>query len=354
MEQDVFDLAVNWIDAMSRGQDIVDIAFHGGEPLLAGIKWYERNLMVLRQRFAERLCLHIQSNLWLLDDALCTLFKDNDVIVGTSLDGPELVNDQQRGKGSFARTMRGIETALEHGIEVGVICTLTRQSAAHLDQMIAFYAKIGLPLQVHLIVASDGYGTSNGLSLQSEDGGIVLVRLYDYYREHLDELRILTFDSIARSLVAGRAGICTFTDCLGGYFAVAPDGGIFSCNRFCGKREWQLGYVQTCPDLASLAASNAWAILAARQSAARRACVGCAFYAICQGGCSFNALIAGRGPVDPHCEAYLQLFRRIVDSALDELFAEGGYCCLLGLPPANKSGMRSALLRLMYNKEAER
>jgi len=354
MQQDIFDLAVSWIDTMTPGQDVVDIAFHGGEPLLAGAEWYERNLPLLRQRFSGRLRLHVQSNLWLLDDALCALFKEYGVIAGTSLDGPEPVNDRQRGVGYYARTMRGIETALRHGIQAGVICTLTRQSSPHLDEVIAFYSEHRLPLQVHLVIASEAPKASDSLGLSPEEAGRVLTRLYDYYREHLDRLRIGTFDSILRSFAAGKGRTCTFTDCLGSYFAVTPDGGIFSCNRFCSDKKWQLGHVQMCPDLVSLSKSDAWAILARRESAVREACGDCSFYSICHGGCSFNALIAGKGTIDPHCEAYIGLFRRIADSALDDLFSEDDYATLLGSAPRKEGERRSALLRRMYDTEVLR
>ena len=115
MSPKVFDATVDWLEAIFPTDECLDLTFHGGEPLLAGQAWYTRNLPILRQRFGKRLKLSIQSNLWLLDDAMCDLFKEYGVSIGTSLDGPAHVNDQQRGAGYFARTMAGIETARRNG-----------------------------------------------------------------------------------------------------------------------------------------------------------------------------------------------------------------------------------------------
>jgi dihydrolipoamide dehydrogenase len=55
---------------------------------------------------------------------------------------------------------------------------------------------------------------------------------------------------MARSVSAGRCGICTFGECLGGYLAVGPDGAIYPCQRFAGMPEFAIGDVAGQPMLA--------------------------------------------------------------------------------------------------------
>ena len=106
--------------------EIIDITFHGGEPLIAGFKWYQRNLPLLQERFGERLRLHMQSNLWLLDGDFCKLFRNYHLSLGTSLDGPEHINDLQRSAGYFRRTMEAIKRARVHGMSIGCIWYIYR------------------------------------------------------------------------------------------------------------------------------------------------------------------------------------------------------------------------------------
>jgi len=165
MQEDVFAATLDWLDRYVTPDECIEITFHGGEPLLAGKEWYRHNLPILYERFDGRLKLGIQSNLWLLDDDFCALFREYNISVGTSLDGPEPINDSQRGKDYFNRTMVGVETARRNGLNPGVICTFTRLSAPRYQEVFEFFAKQGLSFSVHEAVCALGNGGNNGLTL---------------------------------------------------------------------------------------------------------------------------------------------------------------------------------------------
>jgi uncharacterized protein len=118
----------------------MDITFHGGEPLLAGFDKWKTILSLLRKELnGIRLKLHVQSNLWNLDEDFCGLFADNQVSLSTSIDGPEEINDLQRGKGYFKNTMRGIELARKHGLSLGCITTFTAKNVRHKTDVFSFF-----------------------------------------------------------------------------------------------------------------------------------------------------------------------------------------------------------------------
>jgi uncharacterized protein len=91
---------------------------HGGEPLLAGkdfIRFFTRTAHemlapVARPRFA------IQTNGILLDEEWCQVLGECGVELGVSIDGPEHIHNMYRldhsGKGSYAQTIRGLQTAV--------------------------------------------------------------------------------------------------------------------------------------------------------------------------------------------------------------------------------------------------
>ncbi len=120
MTRATLDAGVRWQNTLG-GKDPLEITFHGGEPLVPGIQFYQMALPLLRDGLARRVRFAMQSNLWLLTDELCDLFREYGVSIGTSLDGPEPINDAQRGQGYFTRTMAGIERARAHGLDVGCI-----------------------------------------------------------------------------------------------------------------------------------------------------------------------------------------------------------------------------------------
>jgi uncharacterized protein len=310
-----------WAGAL--GGETIDVTFHGGEPLTVGAAWFENALEILRQALAPRkVRFGIQSNLWLLDERFCKLFKASHVGVGTSLDGPEDINDRQRGSGHFQRTMRGIDLARAHGLQPSCICTFTPGSAPRAGEIFDFFHERKLDFTIHAALKPLG-GEGAAWALGDDAYAGVLTRLLDYYLGEPDRIRIGTLDAMCRSVSSRHAGICTFGECLGQYLAVGPDGSIYPCQRFTGMFEWRLGDVRNQPSMEQLAATAPWERLAERSARAREACSDCAHSDICRGGCAYNAIAAGNGdPRDPHCAVFRRMFDHIVDRACAEVFSE--------------------------------
>lgn len=326
MPPDVFEAAVDWIDAIAETDEQVDITFHGGEPLVVGLEWYQRSLPVLRERFGQQLKLHVQSNLWMLDEEYCALFADHRVSLGTSLDGPEHINDSQRGQGYFQRTMAAIERARAYGISVGCISTFTTRSAPHAAEIFDFFVHEGLNFSIHVALPSLRYVQPDVWTLSPEAHGELLESMLERYLDNLDKVRISTLDSLIRSVSAGHGGVCTFGDCLGGYLSVGPQGGIYLCQRFTGLSDLQFGDVRDCPSMEILSATPGWRMFQDRQERITEECSDCSYLDFCRGGCPYNALATNGGDFngrlrDPHCVAYRRIFSVITDRAMEEVFS---------------------------------
>ena len=132
------------------------------------------------------------------------------------------------------------------GLYPGVICTFTRSSAPHYREVFEFFAGQGLSFSVHEAVCKLGENHNETTLFPDEAAGL-MVDLFDYYLENITRTQISTLDSMASGLSAQSGAICIFGNCLGGYLTIAPDGGIFSCNRFAHHPEWRLGSVPGLP-----------------------------------------------------------------------------------------------------------
>jgi uncharacterized protein len=353
MRRETLEAVVRWQDALGNG-DGLDITFHGGEPLVPGAGWYRLALPLLRDRLAPReVRFGLQSNLWLLTDELCELFFEFGVSIGTSLDGPEEINDAQRGAGYFRRTLAGIERARAHCLDVGAICTFTAQSAPHADEIFDFFLAEGLNFSVHAALPSLRHPEVDGWSLAPEAHGELLVRLLERYLAHADKVRIGTLDAMSRSFSAGRGGICTFGDCLGEYLAVDPQGFIYPCQRFAGMPGFLLGNVHECPSLQALAEARAWRLFAERQARIEEKCGDCPHLDYCRGGCPYNAIAHGGEGFDaalrdPHCPAYRRAFDAIAERALQEVFSDENLAAVVEQGPGKHGLMRRGrLLQIM-------
>jgi len=63
-----------------------------------------------------------------LNDDWCKFFKDNNFLVGISIDGPEHCHDIYRknkgGKGTFRQVMKGIELLQKHQVEFNTLSVI--------------------------------------------------------------------------------------------------------------------------------------------------------------------------------------------------------------------------------------
>ena len=354
MSQETVEATVHWQNTFADNKTL-EITFHGGEPLVPGVRFYRMALPTLRKGLvSRRVRFSMQSNLWLLTDKLCEIFQEHGVSVGTSLDGPERINDAQRGEGYFRRTMAGIELARSHGINVGCICTFTAQSAPHAEAIFDFFVREGLNFTLHAALPSLRYPQvnyggrvreggiwraasenplppnpppDNDWTLSPEAHGELLVDTLERYLANLDKVRISTLDSLCRSISAQHGGICTFGDCLGNYLSVGPEGEIYPCQRFAGMPEYRLGNVHNSPSIETLSATPVWQMFQSRQDHIAEECGDCPNLDFCRGGCPYNVLAVNGGSFsqtrrDPHCPSYHRIFGHIVDRVMEEVFSE--------------------------------
>jgi uncharacterized protein len=353
MGRETLEALARWQKALAWNDAPLELTFHGGEPLTAGAGFYRLALPLLRDGLAPReVRFGLQSNLWLLTDELCELFLEFGVSIGTSLDGPEEINDAQRGAGHFRCTMAGIERARAHGLEVGYICTFTARSAERAEEVFDFFRCEGLGFSIHAALPPLGR-LGDGWALPPEDHGQLLVDMLDRYLAHADKVRIGTLDAMSRSVSAGRGGICSFGDCLGEYLAVDPEGFIYPCQRFAGMPGFLLGNVHECPSLQALAEAPAWRLFAERQARIEEKCGDCPHLDYCRGGCPYNAIARGGEGFDaalrdPHCPAYRRAFDAIAERALQEVFSDENLAAVVE-QGSGKHGLmrRGRLLQIM-------
>ena len=91
----------------------VTVAWQGGEPTMMGLDFFKRSVELVEQlrRPHQRISYSIQTNGVLIDESWAGFFKENNVLVGVSVDGPRALHDayrvDKRGEGSFDRVMAG-------------------------------------------------------------------------------------------------------------------------------------------------------------------------------------------------------------------------------------------------------
>lgn len=313
---------VDWLKNFRNDQ--VTFTFHGGEPLLAGLEFYQQALPLLAHGLSElKPVFALQSNLWLMTPDLADILAEYHVPVGSSIDGPEEINDSQRGTGYFRKTMKGYEIARAHGVEVRFICTFTAQSVKRREDIFNFFLMNGFTMKLHPALPSLKSNQPGQWALDPKEYGELLVYLLDQYLGHIGQIEIMNINDLFRCVFTRRGSVCTFVDCIGSTFAVGPDGSIYPCYRFIGMSEFCYGNVADHPSLEDIRKTEAWKRMHRYIEFVDSACKECGHIRYCRGGCPYNAIVAHGGEdrgVDPNCAAYRRIFDEITDRFNQEMY----------------------------------
>jgi uncharacterized protein len=308
MQLDVVDKAIDFIEQISPENKKLHITFHGGEPLLAAKGYYETLLPKLKGRFGRRLRLSMQSNLLTLDDHMISLISKYDIAVGTSVDGFEQMCNEQRGEGYYKISNQARGRLRQHGIDTHCICTFTHGFAQSNDVRQAFDS-FASPYSIHGAVCELGK-EPNKYTVSVDDMTTIFTESLAVYRENIAKNHISTIDAMVKGCFEGRGNVCTFFDCLGSFAAIASDGRVYSCQRFCGHEEFCFGNVLDDLTKQQILESNAYKRLLEKQNKAKAACSNCTHLPYCSGGCLYN-MFASDTEKDPYCEAYKKTFDSI-------------------------------------------
>ena len=192
----------DWINVLDQYDGLISrlgykpyVIICGGEPFLS--KHFEpilRNLLERKSSYR----LSILTNGTIVDQAKLALLKQfEDLTVQVSLDGPtEEKHDAVRGKGNFARALKGIEVFRQNGIAVHLSAVLSKRSS----QVIGDFFDLAKSLNVNgmgfarLIVQ----GYAEKLVSENEDRPLEPLELRDSFRAIVRE--------------AARAGVKTSTN----------------------------------------------------------------------------------------------------------------------------------------------
>ncbi|HTR84115.1 MAG TPA: cyclophane-forming radical SAM/SPASM peptide maturase GrrM/OscB, partial [Reyranella sp.] len=140
----------------------ITVIWHAGEPLVVPVSFYrEAFASIEAMRPSSVQIVHaFQTNGMLIDAEWCALFRDWQVGVGVSLDGPRGLHDANRvtrkGQGTFDRTLAGIRTLQAEQVPFHVISVLSGTSLDDPDGLLAFYLEQGIEQVCFNVEESEG------------------------------------------------------------------------------------------------------------------------------------------------------------------------------------------------------
>ena len=148
----------------------VTIIWHAGEPLVLPIAFYREAFDLIEALRPPGIAVShsMQTNGMLISGEWCDFFTERQVRIGVSIDGPQRIHDRQRvtrsGRGTFARTIRGIRLLRERHMPFHVISVLSRESLDAAQEFYDFYVSEGIDQVCFNVEESEGDHVSKMLA----------------------------------------------------------------------------------------------------------------------------------------------------------------------------------------------
>ncbi|MDD2552129.1 MAG: anaerobic sulfatase-maturation protein [Dysgonamonadaceae bacterium] len=349
-------LLERFIKEYIESQTIPQIMFtwHGGETLMRPLSFYKRAVELQKQYGRGRqIDNSIQTNGTLLTDEWCAFFKENNFLVGISIDGPQDFHDEyRRNKAdapSFHKVMRGIELLKKHGVDYNCMAVVNDYNADYPLEFYQFFKDIGCEfLQFTPIVERLKKNNSDSTSLASakdkeaelapftvspKQWGNFLCTIFDeWVRKDVGKIFIQIFDSTLANWVGEQPGVCTMAKTCGHAGVMEFNGDVYSCDHFVFP-EYKLGNIYNEPLASMMYSDKQLKFGADKFDKLPRQCKECDVLFACYGECPKNRFSYdkyGEWGLNYLCEGYYKYFNHVapyMDFMKKELLAKR--------PPAN-------------------
>lgn len=168
--------------------DEFTIVWHAGEPLVMGLEFYQNALYMLANRKTRAITINqsIQTNGVLINDDWCRFFRDNDIRVGVSVDGPAPIHDRHRktrlGGATHKKVQQGMQCLNENGIDYHVISVLTRDSLDHPREIFDYFVDNDIHSCCFNVEETEGVNKTSSLCHEGIEKKVkwFMAQFYDY------------------------------------------------------------------------------------------------------------------------------------------------------------------------------
>lgn len=261
------DMLERFIKMYIESQSMPQILFswHGGETLMRPLSFYKK-VIELQKKYGGGLVIDnsIQTNGTLLTDEWCRFFKDNNWLVGVSVDGPQEFHDEYRrnniGAPSFHKVMRGINLLKKHGVEWNALAVVNDFNADYPLDFYHFFKEIECryiqftPIVERIIPHTDGRTLASPMdahdapladfSVSPAQWGEFLCTIFDeWVKNDVGQYFIQLFDSTLANWAGVQPGVCTMARTCGHAGVMEFNGDVYSCDHFVFP-EYKLGNIR--------------------------------------------------------------------------------------------------------------
>ncbi len=316
-----------YIEAQT-GDEVV-FSWQGGEPTLMGLEFF-RTVVLLQKKYlkpGQKIENDLQTNGIALDEEWIQFLKENNFLVGLSIDGPRDLHDMYRktrnGKPTFEYVLKAAKLLCAAEVPFAALCVVNRVNAKHgkrvyrflVDEIGTWRVQFNPAVEPRLFKekapgkqdfsqapiqdassARPGHPLSivTDWSVDPNDYGQFLCEVWDeWYATDLGRIHVNLFETAVAQAAGLRAQTCTQAEFCGKSLAVEHDGEVYSCDHFVYPA-YRIGNISETHlgDLAFSAVQQKFGM--DKRNTLPKQCLDCDYLKLCWGECPKNRLIRTR------------------------------------------------------------
>lgn len=304
---------------MDLSNGSASFAWQGGEPLLAGLDFFEE-IVSLQAKYAPPhtvITNSIQTNATLVTKQWASFFRRYRFLVGISVDGPSDIHDAHRvtrnGSGTFERVMAGVSLLQEADVDLNVLTVIHPDNAERARDLMAFYHEQEFT-HVQFIPAMDFRAQEVDKPptylITPEQYGRFLCDAFDeWYGDGHPTLSVRFFDNMLNLYLHGEAELCIHKPVCPTTLVLEQNGDAYPCDFYIDSR-FRVGNVGV-DSLETILGNLVYTNFLSMKPRLPGKCSSCQYLRLCHGGCPRNRPwtdVEAPPDVDYFCNSYLTFY----------------------------------------------
>jgi uncharacterized protein len=271
-----------------------------------------------------------------LDEEWCKFFRDNQFLVGLSIDGPEHCHDMYRvyknGQPSFYRAMKGLELLQRNNVEFNTLSVVNDYNVKYPLEIYRFLKDIGShymqftpiverldpgakPDELSLLPAITNKTTKvTKWSVDPVEYGNFLIRIFDeWVRKDVGEYFVVTFDCVLANWMRVPPPLCIYAETCGHAGVVEYNGDVYSCDHYVFP-EYKLGNIKDKTLLTYMNSQFQRQFGLNKRDSLPGYCRKCEYLDLCFGECPKNRIINspdGEPGLNYLCAGFKKFYRHV-------------------------------------------
>jgi len=268
----------------------VTFCWQGGEPTLMGLPFYKKAVELQRRyrKNGQKINNAFQTNGILLDEEWALFFKENNFLVGLSMDGPSNLHDEYRltkdGKPTHHIVLGRLRLLQRYGVDFNILTVVNDKNSKKPEALFRYFRDLGIEyMQFIPCLEIDTDGKIASFSVDPVNYGNFLCGMFDrWYNNGRPECYIREYEEW---LIAYAYGInpCMFKPYCEGALVIEYNGDIYPCDFFV-EPEWYLGNIKK-NSLKEIYSSDLYKRFSERKHIVDDRCLKCKWLNLCWGGC---------------------------------------------------------------------